>query len=214
MLIIPYGDTAILLKAGDDISLETNALVRKMLCLLDKLSLNGVTDLVPSYNELLIHFDPTCLSYHDLLEKLNMLDKDMEKVALPDGKLVEVAVVYGGHSGPDLEEVARSSGLSEKEVISIHCGVDYHVYMLGFTPGFCYLGGMDLRIAAPRKENPRVRVAAGSVGIAGQQTGIYPIDSPGGWQIIGKTDLKLFNPDREPVFLVNPGDKLRFVPVG
>lgn len=208
--IIPYGDKAVLLRAGDDISLKTNAVVRKMLFLFDENPVHGVVDLIPSYNELLICYDPLSLSFEDLLETLHTFEIRFHAVALPEGSLVEVPVLYGGDAGPDLAEVARINGLSEEEVIQIHGRVDYQVYMLGFTPGFCYLGGMDPRIATPRKENPRLKVVGGSVGIAGNQTGIYPIDSPGGWQIIGRTSLRLFDPGREPVFMVKPGDRLRF----
>lgn len=212
--IIPYGDAALLVKAGDDISLETNTVVRKMWYVFDKNPVEGVTDLIPSYNELLICYDPLCLAAEDLLEKVHAFEGVLHTVTLPEGSLVEIPVSYGGEAGPDLVEVATINGISIEEVIQIHSGVDYFVYALGFTPGFCYLGGMDPRIAAPRKDNPRVRVAAGSVGIAGQQTGIYPIESPGGWQIIGTTGLRLFDPEREPVFLISPGDRLRFVPAG
>ena len=211
--IIPYGDKALLLKAGDDISPETNAVVRKMMCLFDDNPLHGVLDIIPSYNELLICYDPLLVSFEDLLETVHAFQNRLHAVTLPEGSLVKIPVSYGGDAGPDLAEVARINGLSEEEVIQIHGSVDYLVYMLGFTPGFCYLGGMDPRIAAPRKENPRLKVVAGSVGIAGGQTGIYPIDSPGGWQIIGRTSIRLYNPERNPVFAVKPGDRLRFLPV-
>ena len=212
--IIPYGDKALLLRAGDDISPETNAVVRKMMCLFDENPVHGVVDITPSYNELLVCYDPLSLPFDDLLETIHAYQSRLHAVTLPEGSLVEIPVIYGGRAGPDLAEVARINDLSVEEVIQIHSHVDYLVYMLGFTPGFCYLGGMDSRIAAPRKENPPIRVNAGSVGIAGQQTGIYPIESPGGWQIIGRTDLMLFDPERDPVFLAHPGDRVRFIAVG
>jgi inhibitor of KinA len=127
---------------------------------------------------------------------------------------VELPVCYGGEFGPDLEEVAARCGLSAAEVMARHSTAEYRVYMLGFSPGFPYLGGLDPAIAAPRRETPRLRVPAGSVGIAGMQTGIYPQESPGGWQIIGRTPGRLFRPDRAEPCLLGPGDRLRFVPVG
>jgi inhibitor of KinA len=126
---------------------------------------------------------------------------------------VEIPVCYGGAFGPDLEDVARHNGLTPEEVVRIHSGTEYFTYMLGFLPGFPYLGGMSERIATPRKQTPRLRVPAGSVGIAGSQTGIYPLESPGGWQLIGRTPLALFRPEDDPPVLVKPGDRVRFHPI-
>jgi KipI family sensor histidine kinase inhibitor len=137
----------------------------------------------------------------------------LTEISLPIQRTIEVPVVYGGEYGPDLKDVALYNGLSEEEVIRIHSSVGYLVYMLGFTPGFCYLGGMNDRIAMPRKETPRLRIPEGAVGIADKQTGIYPVESPGGWQIIGRTPLKLFDPGRVPEFMFDAGDILKFVPV-
>jgi inhibitor of KinA len=127
---------------------------------------------------------------------------------------VEIPVCYGGEFGPDLAEVARLCALSEEEVIARHAAASYRVYMIGFSPGFAYLGGLDAAIAAPRRATPRTLVPAGSVGIAGLQTGIYPLATPGGWQIIGQTPKRLFLPEREAPCLLSPGDTLRFVPIG
>ena len=129
------------------------------------------------------------------------------------GGLVELPVLYGGFCGPDLSFVAQHAGMTEQQIIDIHSAADYLIYMLGFTPGFPYLGGMDARIAVPRLSSPRVKIPAGSVGIAGEQTGVYPIASPGGWQIIGRTPLKLFDPGREQPFLLSAGQTVRFVPI-
>jgi len=207
---IPFGDAALILKAGETIDPGVNAMVRKMLYVLDQQNITGVTDLIPSYNELLICYDPFRFSLAELVSVLKELGERLSSVSLPDPCMVCIPVSYGGEWGPDLQVVAGMHGLTEREVVAIHTSVDYHVYMLGFTPGFCYLGGMDPRIATPRKESPRLRVAAGAVGIAGSQTGIYPVESPGGWQIIGRTGTRLFDPDRDPPFLVKPGDVVRF----
>lgn len=128
-------------------------------------------------------------------------------------RLVKLPVCYGGEWGPDLEEVSRHCRLAPEEVIALHSGADYTIYMIGFAPGFPYMGGLPERLATPRRETPRVRVAAGSVGIGGGQTGVYPLETPGGWQLIGRTPLSLFRPDREPPVLLAAGDRVRFVPV-
>jgi inhibitor of KinA len=210
---IPSGDAALILKAGDDISPGTNAVVRKLLFVIGQEKIDGLIDLLPSYNELMVCYDPLRLDLQEITRRLEILAEDMVHVELPRSNKVTIPVAYGGEYGPDLEEVATRSGLGPDEVIRIHSSADYLVYMLGFMPGFCYLGGMDERIATPRKESPRLKIPAGAVGIAGSQTGIYPLESPGGWQLIGQTPLKLFDPGRKHPFLVNQGDVLRFEPV-
>ena len=129
------------------------------------------------------------------------------------GRVVELPVLYGGEYGPDIEKVAEHAGMAVDEMIGLHSGTGYLVYMLGFTPGFPYLGGLDDRLATPRVATPRLRIPAGSVGIAESQTGVYPLTSPGGWNIIGRTPLALFDPTREPPSLLAPGDVVRFVPL-
>ena len=135
------------------------------------------------------------------------------KVGAEKRRIFEIPVVYGGEYGPDLAAIAQHAGLSEAEVINIHSSQDYLIYMLGFLPGFCYLGGLDERIHTPRLANPRLKIRAGSVGIGGSQTGIYPLDSPGGWQLMGMTPVKTYDPDREVPILVEAGNYIRFVPV-
>ena len=209
----PAGDAALIIKAGDDISETVNRTVRKLLFRIEQEDLTGVIDYIPSYNELMVCYDPCVIAYRQLVDKLQRLEADTDAIILPESKIIEVPVLYGGEAGPDLAEVAEKTRLPEQEVIRIHSSVRYTVYMLGFTPGFCYLGGMDERIATPRKQSPRLKIAAGAVGIADKQTGIYPLESPGGWQVIGRTPLQLFDPDRDPVFLFNPGDRIQFYPV-
>ncbi len=222
----PAGDNAIIIKAGDEISVAINNIIRSLLATLESEKISGVTEFVPSYNELLICYNPKIIGYEELLGKIKNLNLTADTLLLPPAVVIEVPVLY---NGPDLEEVAFLNKLSVKEVVEIHSSVEYLVYMLGFTPGFCYLGGMDSRIATPRKESPRVKIPAGSVGIASGQTGIYPIESPGGWQLIGETPLRLFDPRRKTFtgslsylndvagrraeFLFHAGDRLRFKPV-
>jgi len=222
----PAGDNAIIIKAGDEISVALNNIIRSLLATLESEKISGVTEFVPSYNELLICYNPKIIGYEVLLGKIKNLNLSADTLQLPPTVVIEVPVLY---NGPDLEEVASVNKLSVNEVIEIHSSVEYLVYMLGFTPGFCYLGGMDSRIATPRKESPRLKIPAGSVGIAGGQTGIYPIESPGGWQLIGETPYILFDPSRKNFtgtlsflnevagrraeFLFHMGDRLRFKPV-
>jgi len=211
---IPSGDSAFIIKAGDVISEEVNRPGRKRLAWIKQENIDGITDFIPSYNELMVCYDPARIGYRRLLESLRACAADLGAMHLPPPEVVYVPVLYGGEAGPDLDHVAEHNGLAARDVISIHSSADCLIYMLGFTPGFCYLGGMDKRIATPRQETPRLKIPAGSVGIAGEQTGIYPMESPGGWQLIGRTPLRLFNPDSKPEFLFSAGDYIRFYPVG
>ncbi len=210
---IPSGDSAIIIKAGSDISEEINGTVRKLLVIIEKQKIKGIIDFIPSYNELMVCYDPLSINFKELLIVLRSLETEIENTELPQSLVIHVPVLYGGESGPDIEEVSDFSGLSMEEIVKIHSSDSYLVYMLGFTPGFCYLGGMDERIATPRKQSPRLKIPAGSVGIADKQTGIYPIESPGGWQLIGKTPLRLFDPAKRPEFLISAGDRIKFYPV-
>lgn len=209
----PSGDSALIIKAGNEISLEINQKIRALLSKIEQENISGIVDFIPSYNELMVCYDPLTISFNNLLSKIKHLSNNLEELSFLHSSTIVIPVVYGGDFGPDLNEVAEFSKLSPEEVIKIHCSTIYHVYMLGFTPGFCYLGGMDQRISTPRKHSPRLKIPAGAVGIAEQQTGIYPIQSPGGWQLIGQTPVKLFDPLRKLVFLIEPGDKLQFVPI-
>jgi KipI family sensor histidine kinase inhibitor len=212
----PAGDSALLVTFGEQIDLAANRQAHALgLAILEAQSrhlLPGLGEAVPGYVTLLVHYDPLRLNYKTVehFVRQNLANAEGQAV---EPRQVEVPVVYGDEAGPDLAFVAEHCGLAESEVIRIHSERDYPVYMMGFTPGFPYLGGMDPAIAAPRLSSPRSRVAGGSVGIAGEQTGIYPLDSPGGWRIIGRTPLRLFDPTRESPFLLAPGDLVRFVPV-
>ena len=209
----PLGDSAFLIKMGNDISKDIHQKVRAFQVLIHKKRIAGIIELIPAYNELLVCYKPEKIYFKDLLNELKNIEHNIDIAKLPKPKIIHIPVCYDSKFAPDLRIVAQKNKLSSNDVIKIHSSGTYLIYMLGFTPGFCYLGGLDSKIATPRKDNPRERIEAGSVGIAGNQTGIYPIDSPGGWQIIGKTPLKLFNPEKENPFLVEPGNYIKFDPI-
>lgn len=202
-----------LLELGHVLNPETNEQVLALDQYLSKSPLEGVLECVPAYASLLVLYDPVSIPLSDvrqwLQEGLNSFNIDGRYGRVQ----VEIPVRYGGLDGPDLEQVASLNGLSPRDVVEKHAAKVYCVGMMGFTPGFAYLLGLDNELATPRKKTPRTLVPAGSVGIAGSQTGIYPLDSPGGWQLIGRTDLSLFNPHQAPYFLLSPGDEVRFVPL-
>jgi len=211
---IPCGDAALLVTFGETIELATNRQAHALAHLLQPELLPGLGEAVPGYTTLLVHYDPLQLDYAQVLalvQRRSALALQAGESILPAARRVEVPVFYGGALGPDLEFVAKHNGLQPDDVIRRHTSRDYPVYLVGFTPGFPYLGGLDASIAAPRLPSPRQQVPAGSVGIAGQQTGIYSVEAPGGWRLIGWTPLKLFDPARQPPSLLAPGDVVRFV---
>jgi len=173
-----------------------------------------VTNVHPAYASILIDFDPLAIRHSGVERAAAELFAEAAAAPVPEPRLVEIPVVYGGEYGPDLEGVAALTGLTPDEVVAIHSGAEYLVYFLGFSPGFPYLGGMPESIAAPRLETPRRRVPAGSVAIGGRQTGVYPMASPGGWRIIGRTPLRLFDLAADPPVLLQMGDRVRFVERG
>ena len=216
--LFPMGDQALIAEFGDRIDPALSALIAVLAQRLRESQPIGVLDIVPAYCTLTLHYDPVAVGagtspYEALAEIIgNWLETQTVESSVA-GRRVEIPVCYGGDFGEDLAAVARSHGLSIDEVVAIHSGADYHVHMLGFVPGFAYLGGLDSRLATPRRDTPRPRVPAGSVAIAGEQTGVYPLDTPGGWQIIGRTPVQLFRPDASPPSLLNAGDTVRFVPI-
>ena len=209
--IVPLGDSAVLLQLGDEIDLTINQRVHTLANLITTSAINGIIETVPAYATLLVHYDSLSLSFtqikHILREKLAQIRENESR----QPRLVEVPVRYGGELGPDLESVASQLGLHIEDVIRIHSGKIYTVYMMGFTPGYPYMGKLDDALIMPRLETPRTRVPAGTVAIAGSQTGIYSIESPGGWNLIGWTPLKLFDPHSDSPFLFAPGDEVKFV---
>ena len=208
---LTFGDRGLIAEFGDEISPEISTKVRGLYLAIIDADIPGITDLNPTYRSLMVEYDPGVILYGELVKQLQSLDNKMGKMTLPEPHILVVPTLYGGEEyGPDMQTVMETNGLTEKEVIDIHSGMDYLVYMLGFTPGFSYLGGMDLRIETPRLKKPRVLIPGGSVGIAGKQTGIYSIDSPGGWQLIGRTPILIYDPYREKPILHKAGDYIRF----
>jgi KipI family sensor histidine kinase inhibitor len=205
------GDSAILLELEPVIDPAVNARAIAIATAIRDQRLAGVRDVVPTYRSVAIHFDPLTCD----IDSLHAATREAaaSRRMSPAGSLVEVPVAYGGDNGPDLDEVAAFAKLPAKTVIDRHCGPEYRVFMLGFLPGFAYMGIVDESIAAPRKATPRTRIPAGSVGIAGRQTGVYPRPSPGGWQLIGRTSRQVFDPSREPASMFQAGDRVKFVPV-
>ena len=212
--ISPVGDRAISIDFGQVIDPTINRHVRQTIERIKELQLDGIIELVPTYCALLVEYDAMLYSYSEICNIIEpTLEEGMANTTNELVTVVEVPTVYGGEFGPDLSFVASHNHLSEDEVISIHSGTDYLVYMLGFIPGFTYLGGMDLRIATPRLSSPRTLIPAGSVGIAGEQTGTYPSDSPGGWQIIGRTPVTMYDMSKAQAALLKAGDYVRYVPI-
>lgn len=211
--ILTAGDSSLLVEFGKEIDPEINRKIAATVQLMKEQHIEGVVDVIPAFASLLINYDPRVIGYEDMKERIRNLLKVDAKAGAGSRRIYEIPVCYGGEYGPDLASIAENAGLSEEEVIRIHSSRDYLIYMLGFLPGFCYLGGLDERIFTPRLANPRLKIDAGSIGIGGSQTGIYPLDSPGGWQLMGKTPVKTYDPDREKPILVEAGDYIRFVPI-
>lgn len=229
MLFAPLGDSAVLVTLGRSIDDATLVRVRSLTRALEVSRPVGVVDVVPAYSTVAVYYDLTAFAGSDgpVFERVcELIAQRAEKAehAWPDvvpGKLagggqdeksatIEIPVCYGGEYGPDLQEVARHCGLREEEVVTLHSGGDYRVHAVGFAPGFPYLGGLPVSLRTPRRATPRTRVAAGSVGIGWTQTGIYPLETPGGWQLIGRTPLAMFQVERNPPALLSVGDRVRF----
>ncbi len=212
-LVRIVGDRGVLVEYGDSIHPEVNLKVRAMANLLETRPVEGLQEVVPTYRSLLLIYDPMATQPQTLIRGLRSLEKGISGVQVPPPREVEIPVCYGGEFGPDIEFVANYHGLTVEDVIRIHSSPRYQIYMMGFTPGFPFLGGLPELLATPRLETPRLSVPAGSVAIAANQTGIYPITSPGGWRLIGRTPLRLFRPEKEQPFLYKAGDFIRFRPI-
>ena len=203
------GETAVVLELEPPVTLAAQKRVWRLAQRVA--TLPDVVDVIPGMNNITVTLgDPQTLAL-DAIERLQRWWEESEALE-PDSRAIDIPVIYGGEQGPDLTEVARLSGFTPKQVVELHASVDYVVWFLGFQPGFPYLGGLPASLAMPRRAEPRLKVPAGSVGIGGQQTGIYPLSTPGGWQLIGRTSLPLFSPNREEPILLRPGDTVRFVP--
>lgn len=207
------GDSAVTVAFSKEMNEETNRKIRYLAAKIEKDKIRGVSESVPTFCSLTVYFDPFVISRRKLEKKiLNIVSTYTESTA--DKKRVfMIPVCYDGEFAPDMEDVCAHTGLQREQVIRLHTSRDYLIYMLGFLPGFPYLGGMDERIEAPRLETPRTLIPAGAVGIGGKQTGIYPLASPGGWRLIGRTPIKVYDPDREEPILYKSGDYIRFYPI-
>jgi KipI family sensor histidine kinase inhibitor len=207
------GDQGLLVEYGDGIDFEVNTKVRAMAIIMKQNTPKGVIETIPTYRSLLLVYDPSITNLAKLQKELQKLEEQLEEIQIPPPDTVEIPVCYGEEFGPDIEFVAETHNLSVKEVIQLHSDPEYLIYMVGFTPGFPFLGGLSEKLHTPRLETPRTFVPQGSVGIANNQTGIYPVSSPGGWQLIGRSPIKLFAPERPNPFLYQAGDHIKFRPI-
>lgn len=212
-IFLNAGDKAIVVEFGDTIDPDTNKIVHNLNNKISSISIEGIIDTVPSYKSILIMFEPLQISSSEIqskiIKELGIINNE-ENVAK---FIVHIPTLYGGDFGPDLAFVAEHTNLDQSEVINLHASAKYLVYMMGFSPGFPYLGGLPPKLETPRMDTPRTNISGGSVGIADKQTGIYPVDSPGGWRIIGRTPIKLFDQNNTPPTLLIPGNYLKFDPI-
>jgi KipI family sensor histidine kinase inhibitor len=209
----PSSDQSLLIYFGEAITLEAHLKIRKMLRLLELKPIAGIRNLHPAYCSLLVKFDALKLQHDELEAILKEYFERLEEVRLPEPRQVEIPVCYGGDYGPDLDDVAAIHGMTPAQAIELHTSASYLVYFLGFAPGFAYLGEVPEALVTPRLATPRRRVPAGSVGIAGRQTGVYPFATPGGWRLLGRTPMAMFRTDRDGLSLLSIGDRVRFVPI-
>lgn len=205
-----FGDRAITIELGKTVSTDVNQKVRAMYLAILQQDIPGIISVNPTYRSITVEYQPHIIMHGDLINKLKKLELEIEDMKLPQPNILIVPTLYGSNYGPDMQNVMQKNNLTEKEVITLHTSEDYLVYMLGFTPGFAFLGGMDERLETPRLATPRVKIKGGTVGIAGKQTGIYSIDSPGGWQLIGHTPIRMYDANRENPILHKSGDYIRF----
>jgi KipI family sensor histidine kinase inhibitor len=207
------GDRGLLLEFGDEISHEVNEKVRRMALAIQAETIEGIVETVPTYHSLLILYNPLTLPLDELKDRVQKIEEELQEIPLPEPKLTRVPAVYGGDYGPDLEFVAQYHRITQEEVIRLHCSKPYFIYMIGFMPGYPYMGELPESLITPRLKTPRLSVPKGSVAIAQRQTGIYSMESPGGWHLIGRTPLELFDPERNPPSLLQMGDLVQFYPI-
>lgn len=207
---LPAGELALSVELGDEISLEVNTRVRALEYLIQQKAIPGIVETVPTFRALLICYDPMVIGWGELVATLSTLVLQAQPEALPPSRLVEIPCCYGGELGFDLPAVAEKLVLAPDEVVRLHSGAEFQVYFVGFTPGLPYMAGMSERLTIPRLETPRTKTPAGSVGIGGAQCCIYPVESPGGFWIIGRTPLRLYDPARPDPILLRPGDRVHF----
>lgn len=207
------GNTAITVCFENEISKEVNGFVTSFTCAVEQKGIKGVIELIPAFNSVTVLYDSTVTSAGTLKIKLERIIKKLGNSQQSSAVLYKIPVCYEEEFSPDMKNVEAHTGLSREEIIEIHSSTDYLIYMLGFLPGFAYLGEMDKRLATPRLDSPRVEISRGAVGIGGEQTGIYPVASPGGWQLIGRTPVLVYDRERENPILYKSGDYIRFVPI-
>lgn len=222
----PLGDASIVIQLGEEIDQNIQEIVNVIASNLDRHPFPGMIEYIPAYTTLTIFYNPVkiqnsrdnqeisqTLPYQLARGWIDQLIAELPETEEEKSRVINIPVCYGTDYGPDLGFVAEHNGLTKEDVIDIHSSRDYLVYMIGFAPGHPYMGGMSDKIATPRRDSPRMKIPARSVGVAGMQTGIYPIETPGGWQLIGKTPIQLFRPNDEPPSLLKPGDTIRFYPI-
>lgn len=207
------GDRGLLVEYGDVIDPDINNKVRSMAIVMEKETPEGVLETIPTYRSLLIIYNPATTNLAKLKKEILALEERISEIKIPLPDTVEIPVCYGREFGPDIRFVAEHNSITADDVIRIHSGVEYQIYMIGFTPGFPFLGGLPEALYTPRLETPRFIVPEGSVGIANNQTGMYPVTSPGGWQLIGRTPIRLFAPECSNPFIYKVGDRIRFKPI-
>jgi inhibitor of KinA len=219
--LYPLGDSAVVIQLGDAIEIDTHEKVKNVTAFFENNPQSWLIDIIPAFTTVTLYYDPMAILQHkkdsfpyegvcSILTEL--LSYEFKEDSAP-ARVMEIPVCYGGEYGPDLEEVASAHSFSVEEVISKHTAGDYLVYMIGFAPGFPYVGGLNPELSTPRRKSPRLKIPAGSVGIAGDQTGVYPIETPGGWQLIGRTPLSLFRPAKDNPSLLQAGDRIKFISI-
>ena len=213
MKLMAAGDQVLVAEFGDRIDEAVNDQVHALAAKIEEQQIPGIGEVVPTFRSLLIYYDSYQLSYREAADKIEELARNLKTEQKTKKRILKIPCCYGVRFGPDLADMEQLTGLDRKEMIDIHSSVDYKVYMLGFLPGFAYLGGLDERIHVPRLKSPRLKISRGAVGIGGSQTGIYPMDSPGGWRLMGETPIDMYDPNREQPILVQAGDYIRFVPI-
>ena len=213
MRIIPAGDEALVVEFGREIDEVINTMVQNLSVKIERAGLKGIRETLPTYRSLMIFYDSRITGFRRLEHEIRKIRISKERTEESERKVIEIPCCYEEEYAPDLRGMEKITGISSKEIVRLHTSREYRIYMLGFLPGFVYLGGLDERIAAPRLETPRKEIPAGAVGIGGNQTGIYPVASPGGWRLIGSTPLKLYDPDREEPALLKAGDYLHFTTI-